>query len=160
MTEDARFEDGFGQALRLRAEAPDDLVVISALIQDAVGQTGEIAWLPKRRRFNLLLNRFRWEGVPVAQRQGRLFERVRSLLTIDGVLRVRANGLDPRDPDLIMSLLALEFEAGEDGAGQIRIPLAGDGLIAIDVECLDVTLTDVTQPYAAKSASVPRHRED
>ena len=36
MTDDARFEDGAERALRLRAESPEDLQVIAALVQDAV----------------------------------------------------------------------------------------------------------------------------
>lgn len=157
---DARFEDGAEQALRLRAETPEDLCVISALVQDAIGQTTEIAWLPKRHRFTLLLNRFRWEDAPAARRQNRKFERVQSLLTIEGALRARANGVDPKDPDLIVSLLTLEFDAGVDGAGTLRLVLAGDGEIALDVECLDVSLTDVTRPYLAPSGTEPSHPGD
>jgi hypothetical protein len=157
MTEDARFEDGAERPLRLRAESPEDLAVISALVQDAVSQTAEIAWARRHRRFTLLVNRFRWEDAAAAERQRRPFERVRALLAIEGVLRARASGVDPRDRDLVLSLLALAFEPGEDGAGTLRVTLAGDGEIALDVECLDVTLADVTRPYAAPSGKRPSH---
>ena len=90
MTEDARFEDGAERPLRLRAETAEDLAVISALVQDAVGQTSDIAWMPRHRRFTLLLNRFRWEDSARARRQNRPFERVRCLLTIESATRVRA----------------------------------------------------------------------
>lgn len=160
MTEDARFEDGAGQALRLRAETAEDLGVLSALVQDAVGQTSEIAWLPKRRRFTLLLNRFRWEDALRAARQSRPYERVRTLLSVESVLRARVSGLDPADRDLIVSLLALDFTESDQGAGQLRILLAGDGEIALDVECIDVTLADVTRPYLARAQGAPRHRDD
>jgi hypothetical protein len=149
--EDARFEDGAALPLRLRAEAPEDLEVVSALLQDAVGQTSEISWSRKHRRFTLLLNRFRWEDAPAAERQGRPFERVRAVLAVDGVLGARTSGLDPRDRDLVVELLALAFEPGEDGAGVLRLILAGDGEIALEVECLDVRVADVTRPYVARS---------
>ena len=110
--EDARFEDGAEQPLRLRAETPEDLTVVSALLQDAVAQTSEITWAPRHRRFSLLLNRFRWEDVPAAERQGRSFERVRAVLAIDGVLAARTLGVDPADRDLVLDLLALDFDAG------------------------------------------------
>ena len=61
MTEDARFEDGAERPLRLRAESPEDLAVMAALLQDAVAQTSEIAWTRRKHRFSLLLSRFRWE---------------------------------------------------------------------------------------------------
>lgn len=157
MTEDARFEDGGERPLRLRAESPEDLGILSALIQDAVGQTAEIAWLPKRRRFTLLVNCFRWEDAPKASRQSRPFERVRALLSIEGALRARVNGLDPKDPDLILSLLALDFTEGQEGGGTVHLLLAGDGEIAVDVEMLDVSLTDVTRPYLAPSGKAPGH---
>lgn len=160
MTRDASFADGAEQALRLRAETVEDLGILSALVQDAVSQTSEIAWLPKRHRFTLLINRFRWEDAPQAQRQGRPFERVQALLSIESVLRARVSGLDPADRDLVVSLLALDFTETDAGAGQLRLLLAGDGEIALDVECLDVTLADVTRPYRAQAQSAPRHRED
>ena len=77
---DARFEDGAERALRLRAETPEDLAVISALTQDALAEVKDAAWTPKRRRFSVLLTRFRWEDAAAARREGRPFERVRSLL--------------------------------------------------------------------------------
>ncbi|MFQ8433413.1 DUF2948 family protein [Amaricoccus sp. W119] len=155
--EDARFEDGAEPALRLRAESVEDLEVISALTQDAISQTTDVAWMPRRRRFTLLINRFRWEDAKAAERQGRPAERARALLTIDGVLTARASGIDPRDRDLVIALLSLGFEPREDGAGTLRIVLAGDGEVALEVECLDVTLRDVTRPYVAPSRRVPRH---
>jgi hypothetical protein len=155
--EDARFEDGAERPLRLRAETADDLAVVSALVQDAVAQTSEISWAPRRQRFALLLNRFRWEDAPSATRQGRPFERVQAVLSIESVTRARGGGLDPRDRDLVFELLALAFDPGADGAGTLRLILAGDGEIALEVECLDLSLTDVTRPYEAPSGQQPRH---
>lgn len=154
---DARFEDGAETALRLRAESAPDLTVISALVQDALAPVSEVAWMPGRRRFTLLLNRFRWEDKPAAERQGRPFERVQSLLSIASARSVRVNGPDPRARDTVLSLLDLSFEPGEDAAGTVRLTLAGDGEIAVDVECLDVTLDDVTRPYLAPSGRAPNH---
>lgn len=157
MSEDARFEDGAERPLRLRAEAPDDLPVISALLQDAVVDAADIGWARRHRRFALVVNRFRWEDAAAAERQGRPFERVRALLSIEDVQAARATGIDPRDRDLVLSLLALVFEPGEDGTGRLRLILAGDGEIALEVEALDVSLVDVTRPYEAPSGRRPSH---
>jgi len=148
--EDARFADGAERPLRLRAETAEDLAVLSALVQDSVTQTADVAWARRRHRFALLVNRFRWEDAPAAERQGRPFERVRAVLAVEGVLRAQTSGIDPGDRDLVLELLALVFEPGEDGAGVLRLVIAGDGEIALDVECLDVSLTDVTRPYEAR----------
>ena len=157
MVRDARFEDGASRVLRLKAEDGDDLTAISALVQDGVLPVEEMQWDRSTRRFALLVNRFRWEDADAAQAVGRDFERVQAVLTIDSVLAVRRSGFDPRDTDQVISLLSVTFESGEDGAGRVVLTLAGDGAIGVDVECLDVMLTDVTQPYRAISGRVPEH---
>jgi hypothetical protein len=154
---DARFEDGAERPLRLRAETPEDLAVISALVQDAVCQPDRIAWMPRRHRFTLLLNRFRWEDRPAAERQRRPFERIQSLLTVDSAMRARTSGVDPSDRELVIAVLSIAFEPTEDGGGRVRIVLAGDGEIVLDVECLDVSLVDVTRPYVARARRAPAH---
>ncbi len=68
--EDARFEDGGEEALRLLAYDDEDLQVLSTLTQDAVFPASEMSWEAGKRRFSLLLNRFRWEDAQAAKRAG------------------------------------------------------------------------------------------
>ncbi len=156
---DASFHDGREAPLNLGAEDADDLQVISTLTQDAVFPITEMTWQPSQRRFGLLLNRFRWEDKDAATRRDRPFERVQSVLVFDSVLSVASQGIDRSDKDMVMSLLSVDFEAGEDGAGQILLTLAGDGAIRLKVEALDATLKDVTRPYQATSGQAPHHPE-
>lgn len=157
MSEDATFEDGGERPLRLRAEDVTDLEVISALVQDAVFPASEMSWRKPERRFALLLNRFRWEDRARAEARGRPVERVQSMLVIDDALTVRSAGVVRGDADTILSVLSLSFAAGEDGAGTLELTLAGDGAIALSVECVNVTLQDVTRPYLAPSRKSPSH---
>ncbi|MEO0999758.1 MAG: DUF2948 family protein [Pseudomonadota bacterium] len=157
MNDDARFEDAGEGALALGAETPEDVEVVSTLLQDAVGQTSDVAWARAHRRFSLLLGRFRWEDRARAEAAGRPYERVRAVLSVDDVLRVRAMGIDPADRDTVFSVLSLAFTPGADGAGTLTIILAGDGAIALDVECINLRLQDVTRPYAAPSGKAPEH---
>lgn len=154
---DATFEEGAEAPLHLKALESDDLPVISALVQDAVLSAADMRWDRGRRRFALLLNRFRWEDRTAAERRGRAYERVRALLVISDVMHVARQGIDPRDGDAVLSLLSLAFEPGADGTGRVVLTLAGDGAVAVDVECLDITLRDVTRPYRAPSGRAPRH---
>ena len=154
---DARFQDGGEGPLRLVAQDSDDLKVVSALLQDAVLPVTEISHDPKRRRFALMLNRFRWEDRPQAEAVGRAYERVRSLLVVEDVLAVKSYGFDRAETDLVLSLLALDFAPGPDGTGRLTLTLAGDGAIALDVEALEIRLDDVTRPYRAPSGKVPTH---
>lgn len=154
---DARFEDGGEVPLYLGAQDADDLQVISALLQDAVFPITEMTYAKARREFVLLLNRFRWEDRDAADRAGRAYERVRSLLMFRDVLAVQSQGIDRRDRDTVLSLLAIAFVAGPDGTGRVVLTLAGDGLIALEVETLDAMLRDVTRPYVAPSHRAPEH---
>jgi hypothetical protein len=154
---DARFQDGGEAPLRLVAQDGEDLKVISTLIQDAVLPVTELKYDAKRRRFAALLNRFRWEDREEAERLGRAYERVRSLLVIEDVRKVQSFGFDRADKDLVLSLLSISFDPGEDGTGRLTLTLAGDGAVALDVEALEVRLDDVTRPYRAPSGRVPSH---
>ncbi|MDQ2094848.1 DUF2948 family protein [Rhodalgimonas zhirmunskyi] len=157
---DARFEDGREAPLNLGALDPEDLKVISALAQDAIFPITEMRWLPARRRFALLINRFRWED---RGRDRHGAERVQSLLYFDNVLRVSSQGIDRNDKDMILSLLALDWEPSEDPedpSGALLLTLAGDGALRLTCEALGATLRDVTRPYKAPSRHVPHHPVD
>ena len=168
---DARFRDTApsdaglpsDRPLRLSAETAEDLGVVSALVQDAVGRAGEAAWMPRRRRFALLLNRFRWEDQLAAERQGRPLERVRAFLLFDHVLAVRGRGVDPRSRKAALSLLRIDFApetSGGSAGGRVTILLAGGGEIALEVECIEVRLFDLTRPWQARASRAPDHGLD
>ena len=152
---DARFEDGADQPLRLTAETAEDLSVISALTQDGVSKISRVNWMARRRRFSILLYRFRWEDADRARSEKRDYERVASALCIDDVSAVRSRGLDHRDREAVFNTLNIEFEPGEDGAGVLRIACSGEAMFEFDVECLNVVLTDLTRPWAA--GGIPEH---
>lgn len=156
MTDDARFQDGREAPLNLGAMDTDDLKVLSALAQDAVFPVSEMTWRPGERRFAVLLNRFRWEDRGAAQ--GRHApERVQSVLAFENVQSVASQGLDRNDRDVILSLLSVDWEPGEDGTGHVLLTLAGDGAIRLAAEALEARLRDVTRPYRAVSGKTPDH---
>ena len=157
MSDDATFEDGRERPLNLGAEDADDLGVISALIQDAVLPVTEMTWRRADRRFALFLNRFRWEDADAATLRRRAFERVQAVLSVENALKVESQGVDRSEKDVILSVLSIAFEPGEDGAGDVIVTLAGDGAIRVQVEALDVRLRDVTRPYVAPSGHAPSH---
>lgn len=156
---DASFKDGREAPLNLGAQDAEDLQVIATLSQDAVFPITEMSWRAKERRFAILLNRFRWEDRDAAERRKRAYERVQALLVFDNVLSVASQGVNRREADMVLSLLSIAFEPGEDGAGEIVLTLAGDGAIRLRVEALDATLKDVTRPYIAPSKHAPTHPE-
>jgi len=151
---DASFTDGNpedGHRLALRAEDADGLAVISALMQDAVGKTVDTAWMPTRRIFAVMVNRFRWEQ----ESDGGEYERCRCGLHAENVLAVRATGFDPQKAQEAFELLAVTFEAGEDGTGTVRLDCAGGATFALDVEALDVRMADMEAVW--KTGTKPHH---
>ncbi|MEM8697780.1 MAG: DUF2948 family protein [Pseudomonadota bacterium] len=156
---DARFEEApfSDQPLKLRAETAEDLEVVSALVQDAVCKTGDIHWMPRSRRLVLILHRFRWEDRAEAERQKRPYERVQSALTIEDATALRVRGIDQAAPLGVQAMLALGFEATEDGAGVLRVTFADDAEISAQVECLRLSLSDLSQPWEAQTQRPPEH---
>lgn len=140
--------------LKLAAADAEDLEILSARLQDAVGQLKNFTWLPKKRRFAAVVNRLQWEA------GGKT--RVRAGLHFDGVLKVQSQKVKLGAGDAVVSLLALRFEpAGTkenqegDPGGIIEIVLAGGGAIRLTVECIDAALADMTGSWAARG--VPDH---
>ena len=135
------------RGLRLRAEDEEDLKVISACLQDAVVRVGDLAYLPKARRFVLLANRYCWEN---DSRSRKPCERVRTGLHFEGVTGVKSARVRQSNPEAVVELLAIRFAPNGDGAGHVDLHFAGGGLIRLEVECIDANLRDVTGHWPAK----------
>lgn len=126
--------------LKLRAEDPADLDVISAAVQDALVRAGDIAYDARARRLSAQLSRFRWEKAGASGP----YERVRAALSFESVMSVKTKNFRREPGDAIADILSLQFiGADEPPGGAARIVLAGGGEIALDVEALDVTLVDL-----------------
>jgi Protein of unknown function (DUF2948) len=138
-------------SVKLAAADAEDLEILSARLQDAVGQLKNITWLPKKRRFAMVLNRLQWEA------GGKT--RVRAGLHFDGVLKVESHKVKRGAEDAVVSLLALRYApaGGEDPGGVIEIVLAGGGAFRLTVECIDAELVDLTAPWAARGR--PDHED-
>ena len=133
--------------LILKAGDGEDLEIISARLQDAVGRLKDFVWLPRERRFAALLNRFRWED---AKGRG---TRVQAALRFDGVTKVQTHHVKQGAPEAIVSLLAIRFTpaGADDPGGVIELTLAGGGAFRLTVECIDAEMTDLTRPWAARA---------
>jgi hypothetical protein len=140
--------------LVLTAEDAEDLQIIAARLQDAVGQLKDFVYLPKKRRFAALFNRFEWERSEKGRGGGNL--RVRSGLRFDDVLSVKSKNLKLGAPNSIVSLLTISFtkKTQDDSAGTIELVFSGGGMIRLEVECIDAGLQDVSGAWAARGRPV------
>lgn len=133
--------------LRLLAEDEADLAVISAALQDAIAQVGDILYEPKTRRLTVAFNRFRWEA---GRRQ-----RVRAALQVGSVLDVQSRKIRRDRRDAVLELLAITFVAGDAPGGTLTLSFAGGGDFRLQVECVDAILADVSPPWP--TPRVPAH---
>jgi hypothetical protein len=141
-------------ALRLIALDSQDLSVISAHVQDAVMQVGDLEYLPAVKRFVLPMNRFAWERKRSFFRPQN--ERRRSVLHFDRVLGAKTSGIARDKPMEVLSLLAVSFLPLDAPAGMIELIFSGNGAIMLDVECIEARLADTGGAWRA--ASRPMHR--
>ena len=138
-------------SLKLLAHEPDDLAVISAALQDAVAKIGDIRWDASARTLTLACNRFRWEGA------GQKGQRVRSALQLGDVTGVQARKLRRDAKQAVVELLSVAFEPGEAPGGAVLLTFAGGGDLKVSVDCLDVILADVSEPWSTPRK--PGHAE-
>jgi hypothetical protein len=138
----------------LAAEDAEDLEILSARLQDAVGQIKDFVYLPKSRRFAALLNRFKWEKAERGRSGGNV--RVQSGLHFDGVLSAKSKNLKLGAPDSVVSLLAIRFtpKSADDSAGTIELVFSGGGAIRLEVEAIEAGLADVSGEWAARGRPV------
>jgi hypothetical protein len=133
------------ERLRLIAFDEDDLKVISAHLQDALVRIGDIAFLPKERRFAAVLKRFDWVAAAASSDDpDSFYERYESALRFERVLGAQYRNL-PLDEsgEVVTALLAIHFEPADPPGGFIDLIFAGGGGIRLKVECIEGELRDL-----------------
>ncbi len=138
--------------MRLLAQNNEDLQIISSMTQDAISRVGDISWDVKSRQLVIAMNRFCWE-----RKKRSAAARVRSALQIGGVLQVKSKGIQIENTNGILYLLAIEFNQDEQlsPGGHIRIVFSDGAVLTAEVECLDLALVDLSEPWPVKSR--PKH---
>lgn len=120
--------------LALIARDPEDLEVVSSLLQDAIVQVGEMTYIRDEERFVLIASRFRRDReAGDAGSPPDVFERVNCALRFDRVSAVKRRNLDPARLSRVLSLLAIRCE-GE----YIDLIFSGDHairLVADEIAC-------------------------
>lgn len=142
------------EALKLIAQTPDDLTVISSLMQDTTVLVGDMAWLPKDQQFALVGNRYRWEKKGWFRRPKG--ERVRTAMHFSGINSTQLTGIDLSQKEEVLDLL--NIEAHETGVGvSILLNFAGEASIRLSAETIDAVVTDLTDTWGAKAR--PSHKD-
>lgn len=134
--------------LRLMAADDADLQALSACLQDAVLKIGDMAYLPRERRFAFVANRFLWE-VGGDGRAGP-FWRVRVGAHFDDVRAVKQINLRGDAKDAVVEMLAIAFTPAADGAGAVTLTFAGGGAVRLEVDAINAELRDLAGPWRTR----------
>ena len=139
--------------LKLIAKTNDDLRVISAHLQDSIVNSKDIASLKKNKIFLMQLNRFMWEDVEKGV--FRKNKRIRTVLKFENVVKVHSKNINQLKKDQFLDFLTIETNQMPDNNYEMKIVFAGDSIIKIISEVIEVTLDD--QGKAWETKNVPKH---
>lgn len=125
---------------KLIALDADDLAVISAHVQDAAINVGDIIWRQGEKRLVIGMSRLDWDQTISGEVTPR---RLVSALRFDRVLACKSRDICLDTPDIALELLGIEFHAAEPPGGSAVLMFVGGGALRLDVECLEVELADL-----------------
>ena len=140
--------------LKLIARTEEDLRVVSAHLQDSIASVADIANLKKNKIFLMQLNRFMWEDVEKGV--FRKNKRIRTVLKFDNVLAVYSQNINQSKKNEFLDFLAIETKIIPDNNYEMKIIFAGDSIIKIISEVIEVTLDD--QGEAWNTINKPKHK--
>ncbi len=140
--------------LKLIARNQEDLRVVSAHLQDSIVNVSEIANLKKNKIFLMQLNRFMWEDVEKGV--FRKNKRIRTILKFENVIKVYSKNVGSLKKDNFLDFLTIETNLMPDNNYEMKIVFAGDSIIKVITEVIEVTLDDQGEPWDSKN--IPKHR--
>ena len=140
--------------LRLIGKNQDDLKVISAYLQDSIVIVRDIVFLKKNMTFIMIVNRFMWEDVEKGVfRQNK---RIRCAVKFEEVLKVKSQNINQRNKNKPLEYLATKCSLVFDKTYEINIFFAGDSIITIISEAIEVVMYDIGKPWDVKH--MPIHK--
>ena len=139
--------------LKLIARSEDDLRVVSAHLQDSIANVSDIANLKKNKILLMQLNRFMWEDVEKGV--FRKNKRIRTVLKFENVLKVYAKNINQSKNDKFLDFLTIETNKMPDNNYEMKIVFAGDSIIKVISEVIEVTLDDQGEAWDTKN--IPKH---
>ena len=139
--------------LKLIARTEEDLRVVSAHLQDSIANVSDIARLEKNKIFLMQLNRFMWEDVEKGV--FRKNKRIRTVLKFENVIKVLSKNINQLKKDKFLDFLAIETIKMPDNNYEMKIVFAGNSIIRVISEVIEVTLDDQGESWDTKNK--PKH---
>lgn len=124
---------------RLIALDEDDLAVISAHVQNASLEVGDIVWRQDLKRLVIGMTRHDWEqSLQGVEEPSPLL----SALRFDRVLACKSRDID-LEAARTLTLLGIEFHSDDPPGGSAVLIFAEGGALRLDLECLECELADL-----------------
>ena len=140
--------------LKLIAKTVEDLRVVSAHLQDAIANVSDIASLKKNKIFLMQLNIFMWEDVEKGV--FRKNKRIRTVLKFENVINAHSKNINQSKKNKFLDFLTIETNQMPDNNYEMKIVFAGDSIIKVVSEVIEVTLDD--QGNAWDTKNMPKHK--
>ena len=140
--------------LRLQATSPDDLKVLSALLQDSIVPIADILYTPSQKKVIMVLQRFRWELTKNAEKIGKPIGYQRCLcgLVIDKVEYMQTRQIDMNDRSQFLNFLT--FCKSDQ---HLDLQCSDSKTIRLSVNGLKVTAKDIGESWP--TTQCPKHEE-
>ena len=100
------------------------------------------------------LNRFMWEDVEKGV--FRKNKRIRTILKFENVLKVLSKNINQIKKDKFLDFLAIETSRTIDNNYEMKIIFAGDSILRVISEVIEVTLDDQGEAWDTKNK--PKHK--
>ena len=140
--------------LKLLGKNQEDLRIISAYLQDSILIVKNIVFLKQNRTFIMIVNRFMWEDVEKGIfRQNK---RIRCAIKFEEVIKVESKNINQKNKNKPLECLAIKCSSIFDETYKIKIFFAGDSIITIISEVIEVAMHDLGKPWDVKH--VPIHK--
>lgn len=136
--------------LKLLAQTKDDLAVISASMQDAILQVGDLKFDKQAQTLTLRASRFMHEGEKN--------KRVTTGMQFNNVLSLSAKNIDRSDPQAFLVLLSIScIGETKNTESEVHLVFSGGGEMRLNVDYIEVRLVDYAKERGTDK--LPLHPE-
>ena len=140
--------------LKLLGKNQEDLKIISAYLQDSILIVKDIVFLKQNRTFIMIVNRFMWEDIEKGVfRQNK---RIRCAVKFEEVIKVESKNINQKNKNKPLECLAIKCSSIFDETYKIKIFFAGNSVITVTLEAIEVALHDLGKPWHVKH--IPIHK--
>ena len=138
--------------LKLSGKNQEDLKIMSAYLQDSILIIRDMVFLKQNRTFIMIVNRFMWEDAEKGVfRQNK---RIRCAVKFEEVIKAESKNINQKNKNKPLECLAIKCSSIFDETYKINIFFAGDSIISLIVEVIEVALHDLGKPWNVKHTPI------